>query len=189
MQNPPFPERKGGFEKEKQQASGSLNGEFLIDDRIGGILDFYHHRIGTFGAEFYGTGGSCSVITDTNIGSSARFTIVYSVLIRCRTAGSTAGNGNNPIEGIDYIVTFIKNSREAPALFKANNKYYMITSGCTGWNPNPAEYAISDNILGEWKIIGNPCTDEGSSTTYDTQSTCVYKVNETENLILMDIFI
>jgi hypothetical protein len=62
----------------------------------------------------------------------------------------------------------------------------MITSGCTGWNPNPAEYAISDNILGEWKIIGNPCTDEGSSTTYDTQSTCVYKVNETEYIYMGD---
>ena len=107
--------------------------------------------------------------------SSDGNTNTYIVKLNEEYTNISKSDGNNPIEGIDYIVTFIKNSREAPALFKANNKYYMITSGCTGWNPNPAEYAISDNILGEWKIIGNPCTDEGSSTTYDTQSTCVYK--------------
>ena len=118
--------------------------------------------------------------------SSDGNTNTYIVKLNEEYTNISKSDGNNPIEGIDYIVTFIKNSREAPALFKANNKYYMITSGCTGWNPNPAEYAISDNILGEWKIIGNPCTDEGSSTTYDTQSTCVYKVNETEYIYMGD---
>lgn len=28
--------------------------------------------------------------------------------------------------------------REAPALFKHNGRYFMITSGCTGWDPNKA---------------------------------------------------
>ena len=87
-------------------------------------------------------------------------------------------SGNNPVEGVDYIVTFIKNSREAPAMFKANGRYYMITSGCTGWSPNPASYAVADKIFGEWKTVGNPCPDEGSGTTYDTQSTCVYQCGE-----------
>ena len=95
-------------------------------------------------------------------------------------------SGDKPIEGIDYIVTFIKNSREAPALFKANEKYYMITSGCTGWSPNPASYAISDKVLGNWKTIGNPCVDDGSSTTYNTQSTCVYKVKDGEYIYMGD---
>ena len=58
----------------------------------------------------------------------------------------------------------------------------MITSGCTGWSPNPAQYAISDKVLGEWKMIGNPCTDDGSSTTY----TCVYKVDEGEYIYMGD---
>jgi hypothetical protein len=97
-----------------------------------------------------------------------------------------AKSGNEPVEGVDYIVTFLKNSREAPAMFKANGKYYMITSGCTGWSPNPASYAIADKVLGEWKTIGNPCVDNGSGTTYDTQSTCVYKVNEGEYIYMGD---
>ena len=95
-------------------------------------------------------------------------------------------SGNNPIEGIDYIVTFVRNSREAPAMFKAYNKYYMITSGCTGWNPNPASYAIAEKVLGNWQTIGNPCVDDGASTTYNTQSTCVYKVDEGEYIYMGD---
>ena len=118
--------------------------------------------------------------------SSDGNTNTYIVKLNQEYTNISKSDGDTPIEGIDYIVTFIKNSREAPALFKANNKYYMITSGCTGWSPNPAQYAISDKVLGEWKIVGNPCTDEGSFTTYDTQSTCVYKISEDEYIYMGD---
>ena len=69
-------------------------------------------------------------------------------------------------------------------MFKENGKYYMISSGCTGWDPNPSSYAIADKILGEWKTIGNPCVDDGASTTYNTQSTCVYQVAEGEYIYM-----
>ena len=95
-------------------------------------------------------------------------------------------SSENPVEGVDYIVTFVKYSREAPAMFKANGRYYMISSGCTGWDPNPASYAIADKVFGEWKIIGNPCVDDGASTTYNTQSTCVYQVAEGEYIYMGD---
>jgi beta-xylosidase len=64
-------------------------------------------------------------------------------------------------------------NREAPALFKYNNKYYLITSGCTGWSPNPATYAMADNLLGEWKQFGNPCKGPGAENTFQSQSTFV----------------
>ena len=118
--------------------------------------------------------------------SSDGNTNTYIVKLNNEYTNISKSDGDAPVEGIDYIVTFIKNSREAPALFKSNNKYYMITSGCTGWSPNPAQYAISDKVLGEWKIVGNPCTDEGSSTTYDTQSTCVYKIDEGKYIYMGD---
>ena len=95
-------------------------------------------------------------------------------------------SGSQPVEGVDYIVTLVRNSREAPAMFKANGKYYLISSGCTGWSPNPASYAIADKVLGEWKTIGNPCVDDGASTTYETQSTCVYKISEGEYIYMGD---
>lgn len=75
-----------------------------------------------------------------------------------------------------YTRNFIDQSREAPAIFKRNNKYYLITSGCTGWDPNQAEYAVADSIMGEWKCMGNPCIGEGADITYLGQSTAVIKV-------------
>lgn len=64
--------------------------------------------------------------------------------------------------------------REAPAVFKYNSKYYLITSGCTGWSPNPATYAIADSLLGEWKQLGNPCIGAGADSTFGSQSTFVF---------------
>ena len=118
--------------------------------------------------------------------SSDGNTNTYIAKLNDEYTGISKSQGGKPVEGVDYIVTFVKNQREAPAMFKANGKYYMITSGCTGWSPNPASYAIADKVLGEWKTIGNPCTDDGASTTYDTQSTCVYKVDEGEYIYMGD---
>ena len=63
--------------------------------------------------------------------------------------------------------------REAPAVFKYNSKYYLITSDCSGWSPNPATYAIADSLLGEWKQYGNPCKGPGAENTFQSQSTYV----------------
>ena len=66
--------------------------------------------------------------------------------------------------------------REAPAMFKSGNKYYLITSLCTGWDPNMALYAVSDEVLGEWKMEGNPCTGAGADSTYLAQSTFILPI-------------
>jgi beta-xylosidase len=67
--------------------------------------------------------------------------------------------------------------REAPALFKSDGKYYLITSSCTGWSPNAATYAVADKVLGPWKEYGNPCTGPGAGTTFESQSTYVLPVD------------
>jgi beta-xylosidase len=71
---------------------------------------------------------------------------------------------------------FIGSSREAPAMFKHNGKYYLITSGCTGWSPNPAVCAVADNPLGPWKENNNPCTGPDADSTFHAQSTFVLPV-------------
>jgi beta-xylosidase len=46
---------------------------------------------------------------------------------------------------------------EAPAVFKREGLYYILASGSTGWNPNPARYFTSENLKGPWVYHGNPC--------------------------------
>jgi len=71
---------------------------------------------------------------------------------------------------------FIDKSREAPAMFKHLGKYYLITSGCTGWSPNPAMLATADSILGTWTELYNPCKGPKSDSTFLAQSTFVLPV-------------
>jgi hypothetical protein len=72
---------------------------------------------------------------------------------------------------------FINESREAPAIFKHMNKYYLITSACTGWSPNAAMIATADTILGCWKELYNPCKGPKSDSTFLSQSTFVINLN------------
>lgn len=62
--------------------------------------------------------------------------------------------------------------REAPALFKRNGVYFMLTSGATGWNPNQQQYATATNIAGPWSAMKNI----GDSTTYGSQTAFVLPV-------------
>lgn len=80
-----------------------------------------------------------------------------------------------------FTRNFIDKSREAPAVFKHNGKYHLISSGCTGWDPNQAEIAVADSILGEWKVIGNPCTGADADKTFYAQSTYVQPVAGLKN--------
>jgi len=65
---------------------------------------------------------------------------------------------------------------EAPALFKKDGRYFMITSGCTGWDPNAARLLVADNVMGEWKLYPNPCIGEDAELTFNSQSTYILPV-------------
>ena len=67
-------------------------------------------------------------------------------------------------------------------MFKKEGQYYLLMSGCTGWDPNEARSAVADTPFGPWTERGNPCrgtngiTGEGPELTFGAQSTCVLKV-------------
>lgn len=65
---------------------------------------------------------------------------------------------------------------EAPAILKKDGIYYMITSGCTGWDPNEARSFKSSSIWGPWESIGNPCIGKDSELTFHSQSTYIFPV-------------
>lgn len=83
----------------------------------------------------------------------------------------------NPEEGVDFTRNMANSWREAPAMFRYQDRYYLMTSGCTGWDPNEALYYTADSPLGPWKNMGNPCVGEESQFTFRTQSTCIFPVD------------
>jgi beta-xylosidase len=86
--------------------------------------------------------------------------------------------GVRPLEqGKTWNRILIKEHREAPAPFKYGGKYYLMTSGCSGWKANAARVYVSDNILGPYTSLGNPCHGWNSGSTFDSQSTFVLPID------------
>lgn len=70
---------------------------------------------------------------------------------------------------------------EAPAIFKRNGRYWMITSGCTGWKPNRARLLSADSIWGPWERTDTPMRGENADLTFGGQGTFVLKVHGVED--------
>jgi len=62
---------------------------------------------------------------------------------------------------------------EAPAIFKHEGTYWMITSGCTGWDPNEARMFSAPSIWGPWTQHPNPCRGPKADITFGGQSTFI----------------
>jgi len=100
---------------------------------------------------------------------------------------SSEGNGTLHISLLsdDYLAPAGKYVRvlpgrfnEAPAMLKWRGRYFMFTSDCTGWAPNPARLLAADSIWGPWEELGNPCIGDGPQivNTFESQSTFVLPV-------------
>jgi beta-xylosidase len=78
----------------------------------------------------------------------------------------------------NYVRVFPGEFREAPAIMKRRDRYFLFTSGCTGWKPNPLKVAVADSIWGPWEDLGNPCVGipEEIATTFESQPTYVLPV-------------
>lgn len=74
--------------------------------------------------------------------------------------------------------------REATAHFIRKYNHYLITSGTTGYFPNPSEVAISNTWHGPFTVLGNPHPFDMSNTSYHTQIASVFKVHGKKDLYI-----
>ena len=74
--------------------------------------------------------------------------------------------------------------REATAHFVRKNKHYLVTSGTTGYLPNPSEVAVGDSWHGPYTVLGNPHPEDRSNTSYHSQISSVFKVQGKKDLYI-----
>lgn len=67
-------------------------------------------------------------------------------------------------------------SREAPTYFERNGLRYLITSGTTGYYPNPSKVCCFTDWHGTYADMGDPCIGDSEGTSFYGQFTCVLKV-------------
>jgi hypothetical protein len=79
----------------------------------------------------------------------------------------------------EYVRVLPSERNEAPAVLKHKGKYYLFTSGLTGWKPNPARLSVASSMLGNWTNLENPCvgSEEEINTTFWSQSTYIIPVH------------
>ena len=74
--------------------------------------------------------------------------------------------------------------REATAHFLRHGRHYLVTSGTTGYLPNPSEVAVADTWHGPYQVLGNPHPGDTSNTSYHSQISSVFKVPGKKDLYI-----
>ncbi len=93
---------------------------------------------------------------------------------------------------MDYTGKYVRiapgGQNEAPTIFKRDGKYWLIASGCTGWDPNEARMFWAESLWGPWTQVkspfeGGPATLDNGRTfaankTFGAQGTYVLKLDD-----------
>lgn len=66
--------------------------------------------------------------------------------------------------------------REAPAIVKVDGRYYMLSSACSGWDPNQCKLTTSTSLTEGWTSL----TGLGNPIAYDTQAASILTIKGTK---------
>ncbi len=82
----------------------------------------------------------------------------------------------------DYYSVVEKNEifkgqyREAPAIVRLNDTYFMFNSACSGWDPNQQKMAYTSNLKNGWTSL----ISVGNNNAYDTQAAAILAIKGTK---------
>lgn len=74
-------------------------------------------------------------------------------------------------------------TREAPTYFERNGKRYLITSGTSGYFPNPSKVCMFTDPHGEYIDLGDPFVGDKRCTSFSSQITSVIQIPGTDRYI------
>lgn len=74
--------------------------------------------------------------------------------------------------------------REATSHFMRKGRHYLLTSGTTGYLPNPSEAAVAETWHGPYQVQGNPHRNDPSNTSFHSQISSVFKVHGKKDLYI-----
>ncbi len=74
---------------------------------------------------------------------------------------------------------------EAPCIFKRDGRYWLICSGCTGWDPNEARLFSSFDIRGPWTQHPSPMRGQGARRTFGGQGTWIWQQSALQSIYFM----
>lgn len=86
---------------------------------------------------------------------------------------------------LDYTGKYVRiapgGQNEAPTIFKREDTYWLITSGCTGWAPNEARMFKAKSLWGPWEQLPSPFEGKDADKSFHTQGTYIFKIEGTDD--------
>ncbi len=79
-------------------------------------------------------------------------------------------------EAVEHTQLFSWQSREAPAIVRIANRYFMFNSACSGWDPNQCKMSYTTNLKSGWTSLSNV----GNNIAYDTQAAAILEIKGTK---------
>jgi beta-galactosidase len=73
---------------------------------------------------------------------------------------------------------------EGPGMLKINGTYYLMTSLCSGWTPNKANYYTATSATGPFTSKGDPCVGDTNHTTFNSQPCSILKIQGYTNAFM-----
>ena len=77
---------------------------------------------------------------------------------------------------VQHTQLFAWQGREAPAVVKIGQRYFMFSSACSGWDPNQCKLSYSTNLRSGWSDLKNV----GNSIAFDTQAAAILAIKGTK---------
>jgi len=79
-------------------------------------------------------------------------------------------------EAVRHTELFTGQRREAPAIVRVGDTYFMFNSACSGWDPNPCKMSYTTDLTQGWI----PLRQVGNSLAYDTQAAAILEIRGTK---------
>lgn len=76
-------------------------------------------------------------------------------------------------------------TREGIAVFEAQGKKYMFTSGMSGYLPNRSDSAVTDNWKQPFSSIGDPHVGDNTRSSFNSQISKVFRVAGSKHFVAM----
>lgn len=76
----------------------------------------------------------------------------------------------------DHTRLFAWQGREAPAIVRLGQRYFMFSSACSGWDPNQCKLSYSSSLQNGWSDL----KDVGNKIAYDTQAAAILEIKGTK---------
>lgn len=80
-------------------------------------------------------------------------------------------------EAVEHTELFSRQQREAPAIVRLGDRYFMFSSACSGWAPNQCKLSYSNNLKEGW----TPLENIGNNIAFDTQAAAILEIKGTKD--------